>query len=136
MQKRDNEIDEASLSLMELRVDVKKTQEAMKERQQFLDDELNNNKEKEKKISMAERNAAKLRLEYQNIENARVQFQDEVGCLFVCLFLIIFLEFYILYWTFAINIALIKPKRNSFCLGLVGLCFFFELHGILLWKWF
>lgn len=79
MQRRDNEIDEASLRLMELRVDVKKTQEAMKERQQFLDDELNNNKEKEKKISMAERNAAKLRLEYQNIENARVQFQDEVG---------------------------------------------------------
>ena len=83
MQKRDNEIDETSLRLMELRVDVKKKQEEMKDRQQFLDDELNNNKEKEKKISMAERNAAKLRLEYQNIENARVQFQDEV-CVIFC----------------------------------------------------
>lgn len=63
---------------MELRVDVKKNQEVMKEKQQFLEDELNNNKEKEKKISMAERKAAKLRLEYQNLENARMQFQDEV----------------------------------------------------------
>ena len=78
MQKRDNEIDETSLRLMELRVNVKKNQEVMKERQQFLEDELNNNKEKEKKISMTERKAAKLRLEYQNLENARVQFQDEV----------------------------------------------------------
>ena len=78
MQKRDNEIDETSLRLMELRFDVKKTQEVMKERQQFLEDELNNNKEKEKKISTAERKAAKLRLELQNLENARVQFQDEV----------------------------------------------------------
>ena len=78
MQRRDNDIDEASLRLMELRVDVKKNQEVMKEKQQFLEDELNNNKEKEKKISMAERKAAKLRLEYQNLENARMQFQDEV----------------------------------------------------------
>ena len=78
MQRRDNDIDETSLHLMELRVDVKKNQEVMKEKQQFLEDELNNNKEKEKKISMAERKAAKLRLEYQNLENARMQFQDEV----------------------------------------------------------
>uniref|UniRef100_A0A7M5X734 Coiled-coil domain-containing protein 39 n=2 Tax=Clytia hemisphaerica TaxID=252671 RepID=A0A7M5X734_9CNID len=81
MQRRDNEIDDASLRLMELRVNVKTKQEDMKDRQQFLDDELNNNKEKEKKISMAERNAAKLRLEYQNIENSRQQFQDELETL-------------------------------------------------------
>ena len=78
MQRRDNDIDETSLRLMELRVNVKKNQQVMKEKQQFLEDELNNNKEKEKKISMAERKAAKLRLEYQNLENARMQFQDEV----------------------------------------------------------
>lgn len=78
MQRRDNEIDETSLKLMELRVEIRKTQEAMKEKQQFLESELNNNMEKEKKISASERNAAKLRLEYQNAENTRVQFQDEV----------------------------------------------------------
>ena len=81
MQRRDAEIDDTSLALMQLRRDGKRIQEQMKERQQFLDNELNNNKEKEKKISAAERNVAKLRLQYQNEENMRVQFQDEVPVL-------------------------------------------------------
>ena len=46
--------------------------------QQFLDNELNNNQEKEKKISAAERQAAKLRLQFQNLENERIQLHDEV----------------------------------------------------------
>lgn len=94
MQRRDNDIDETSLRLMELRVDVKKNQDVMKEKQQFLEDELNNNKEKEKKISMAERKAAKLRLEYQNLENARMQFQDEVW-IQICSFNYV----YLFHWT-------------------------------------
>ncbi len=46
--------------------------------QQFLENEVANNQEKEKKISIAERQAAKFRLDYQNSENARILFQDEV----------------------------------------------------------
>lgn len=64
---------------MEFRIRLKNVEDSMKEKQNFLDNELNNNKEKEKKISMAERNAARLRLEYQDNENTRVQFQDEVS---------------------------------------------------------
>ena len=48
--------------------------------QDFLDSELNNNAEREKKVSTSERNSAKLRLQYQDAENARVRFQDEVDC--------------------------------------------------------
>lgn len=81
MQKRDAEMDEASLQLMELRMEANKRQEGLKEQQQFLDNELNNNNEKEKKISAAERIAAKLRLQYQNVENARLQFEDELETL-------------------------------------------------------
>jgi len=34
--------------------------------------------EKEKKLNASERQAAKLRLEYQDAETARIQFKDEV----------------------------------------------------------
>lgn len=46
--------------------------------QKFLENELDNNQEKEKKVGAAERFAAKLRLEYQDAEKNRIQFQDEV----------------------------------------------------------
>ena len=47
--------------------------------QKFLESELANNQEKEKKVGVAERQAAKLRLEYQDSEQIRIQFQDEVN---------------------------------------------------------
>ena len=46
--------------------------------QEFLDDEKKNNVEKEKTLNTSERQAAKLRLEYQDTETARIQFKDEV----------------------------------------------------------
>ena len=47
--------------------------------QKFLESELANNQEKEKKVGVAERQAAKMRLEYQDSEQIRIQFQDEVN---------------------------------------------------------
>ena len=44
-----------------------------------MENELANNQEKEKRIAIAERQAAKLRLEWQDTEAARIQFQDEVS---------------------------------------------------------
>ena len=44
-----------------------------------MESELANNQEKEKKVGVAERQAAKLRLEYQDSEQIRIQFQDEVN---------------------------------------------------------
>lgn len=46
-----------------------------------MESELANNQEKEKKVGVAERQAAKLRLEYQDSEQIRIQFQDEVNFL-------------------------------------------------------
>lgn len=43
-----------------------------------MESELANNQEKEKKVGVAERQAAKMRLEYQDAEQIRIQFQDEV----------------------------------------------------------
>ena len=57
---------------------MRKREESIKEKQQFLDNEVENNREQEKRISIAERTAARIRSEYQEAETQRVQFQDEV----------------------------------------------------------
>ena len=49
--------------------------------QEFLDDENENNDEKDKKVTIAERVSAKKRLEYQEAETSRVQFKDELETL-------------------------------------------------------
>ena len=46
--------------------------------QEFLDGEKRNNQEKEKKLGVLERDAAKTRLTYQDAETARIAFKDEV----------------------------------------------------------
>lgn len=61
-----------------VKAEVRKREESIKEKQQFLDNEIENNKEQEKKISLAERLSAKFRIDYQEAETQRVQFQDEV----------------------------------------------------------
>ena len=50
----------------------------MKSKREFLDQEKQNNEEVTKKVSMAERQAAKMRLDYQDAETRRMQFKDEV----------------------------------------------------------
>lgn len=65
-----------------MKAEVRKREENIKEKQQFLDNEIENNKEQEKKISLAERLSAKFRIDYQEAETQRVQFQDEVHFVF------------------------------------------------------
>lgn len=65
-----------------MKAEVRKREENIKEKQQFLDNEIENNKEQEKKISLAERLSAKFRIDYQEAETQRVQFQDEVQIFF------------------------------------------------------
>jgi len=81
MQKRDRDMDAAALKLAELKVFLRQKEDSLNERQQFLDGEIANNQEKEKKISLLERQSAKFRLDYQNNENARILFQDELETL-------------------------------------------------------
>lgn len=46
--------------------------------QEFLDGEKKNNEEKEKSVGVLEREAAKTRLTYQEMEVARLAFKNEV----------------------------------------------------------
>ena len=64
-----------------MKQEVRAREDTITEKQQFLDNELENNKEQEKKISLAERSAAKLRMDYQEQEAQRDQFQSEVRSL-------------------------------------------------------
>ena len=57
---------------------MRNREEVIKEKQQFLENEMENNKDFEKKISIAERTAAKMRIEWQDAETQRDQFQSEV----------------------------------------------------------
>jgi hypothetical protein len=58
---------------------VRQREDTIKEKMQFLENEIENNKEQEKKISLAERAAAKMRLEHQEAEAQMDQFRSEVS---------------------------------------------------------
>ncbi|KAF6040654.1 CCDC39 [Bugula neritina] len=81
MQRRDREMDLLAHELAKLRLEVNKREETIREKRQFLESQENNNEEMEKKISVAERNAARLRLEYQEADSDRVRFADELDAL-------------------------------------------------------
>lgn len=80
MQRRDKEMDLLAAQLARTKMEVRKKEEQIQEKQQFLDNEHDNNSEKEKKIVLCDRNLAKLRLEFQEAETQRFQFSDEVIC--------------------------------------------------------
>uniref|UniRef100_A0A7M4EUF6 Coiled-coil domain-containing protein 39 n=1 Tax=Crocodylus porosus TaxID=8502 RepID=A0A7M4EUF6_CROPO len=79
----DNELTETLTAqlLAETRQDIRKKQDAIKEKIRFLANETGNNMEYEKKIASTDRQAAKLRTEYQNQDASRVQLQDELDTL-------------------------------------------------------
>eukprot|EP00058_Branchiostoma_floridae_P007967 XP_002593455.1 hypothetical protein BRAFLDRAFT_119531 [Branchiostoma floridae] len=81
MQKRDREMDANAAELARVKAEVRGAEDTIKEKQSFLENETENNKEMEKKIGASERLAAKLRLEYQDLETQRIQFQDELETL-------------------------------------------------------
>ena len=66
-----------------MKSEVRAREETIKEKQQFLEQEIENNREQEKRIGISERTAAKIRAEYQEAEAARDQFQSEVRHFFV-----------------------------------------------------
>ena len=60
-----NQIPSSLQQLGRVKGEVRQREETIKEKQQFLENEIDNNKEQEKKISLAERTAARMRLEFQ-----------------------------------------------------------------------
>ncbi|XP_034294810.1 coiled-coil domain-containing protein 39 isoform X1 [Pantherophis guttatus] len=81
MQKRDQEIDSCALLLAQARRAIRAKESVLKDKVQFLANESGNNVEYEKRISIADRQAAKLRLEYQTEENNRDALQNELDTL-------------------------------------------------------
>lgn len=81
MQKRDAEMDLLAAQLAKVKKEVRLREETIKEKQQFLENEADNNTELKKKISVAERTAASMRLNYQEAEKQRDQFQSELEAL-------------------------------------------------------
>ena len=61
-----------------MKAEVFNNESNVKEKQQFLDNEVENNREQQKKLGATDRAAAKLRLDYRDAETQRIQFQDEV----------------------------------------------------------
>ncbi|XP_068960908.1 coiled-coil domain-containing protein 39 isoform X2 [Petaurus breviceps papuanus] len=81
MQKRDKDIDFCALLLARVKQELRAKESMIKEKIKFLESESENNAEYEKKITLADRKALKLRLEYQNRETNRLQLQDELDTL-------------------------------------------------------
>uniref|UniRef100_A0A8C3EY24 Coiled-coil domain-containing protein 39 n=1 Tax=Chrysemys picta bellii TaxID=8478 RepID=A0A8C3EY24_CHRPI len=79
----DNELTEtiSAQLLAQVRQEIRKKEDVIKEKIRFLANETGNNVEYEKRISVADRQAAKLRLDYQNQDAYRVQLQDELDTL-------------------------------------------------------
>jgi len=81
MQKRDREMDLMADQLADVKREVHRCQEILKEKENFLENEKNNNLEQEKRLQISERQVAKVRVDYANAETQRVQFADELEAL-------------------------------------------------------
>ena len=67
-----------------MKAEVRSREDTISEKQQFLESEFDNNREQEKRISLAERSAAKIRIDYQEAEAQRDQFASEVCVSAIC----------------------------------------------------
>ncbi|XP_046515670.1 coiled-coil domain-containing protein 39 isoform X3 [Equus quagga] len=77
MQKRDQDIDECALALARIKQEAREKESLVKEKIKFLESEIGNNAEYEKKISIADRKVLKCRMEYQHHETNRTELKDE-----------------------------------------------------------
>ncbi|XP_008836863.1 coiled-coil domain-containing protein 39 isoform X2 [Nannospalax galili] len=80
MQRRDQEIDHCAL-LARIKQEMREKENVVKEKIKFLEDELGNNVEFERRLSAAERRVVKHRMEYQRHEASRSQLKDELDIL-------------------------------------------------------
>ncbi|XP_007518295.1 coiled-coil domain-containing protein 39 [Erinaceus europaeus] len=81
MQKRDRDIDNCALELARVKQETREKELLVKEKIKFLEDEVGNNAEYEKRISIAERNVLKCRTDYQHQEAGKNQLKDELDSL-------------------------------------------------------
>ncbi|XP_026353909.2 coiled-coil domain-containing protein 39 [Ursus arctos] len=81
MQKRDRDIDNSALALARIKQEIREKENLVKEKIKFLESEIGNNTEYEKRISVADRKLLKCRTEYQCHETNRNQLKDELDSL-------------------------------------------------------
>ncbi|XP_037695828.1 coiled-coil domain-containing protein 39 isoform X2 [Choloepus didactylus] len=81
MQKRDQDIDNCALALSRIKQEIREKESLVKEKIKFLESEIGNNAEYEKRISAADRKVLKCRMDYQQHETNRNQLKDELECL-------------------------------------------------------
>ncbi|KAI4579007.1 hypothetical protein MJG53_000881 [Ovis ammon polii x Ovis aries] len=81
MQKRDKDIDNCAVALARIKQEIREKENLVKEKIKFLESEIGNNTEYEKKISVADRKVIKCRTEYQRHEANRIQLKDELDSL-------------------------------------------------------
>ncbi|CAI9175428.1 unnamed protein product [Rangifer tarandus platyrhynchus] len=81
MQKRDKDIDNCAVALARIKQEIREKENLVKEKIKFLESEIGNNTEYEKKISAADRKVLKCRMEYQRHEASRIQLKDELDSL-------------------------------------------------------
>ncbi|XP_077017256.1 coiled-coil domain-containing protein 39 [Tamandua tetradactyla] len=81
MQKRDRDIDDSALALSRIKQEIREKESLVKEKIRFLESEIGNNAEYEKRISAADRKVLKYRMDYQHHESNRSQLKDELECL-------------------------------------------------------
>ncbi|CAD7690799.1 unnamed protein product [Nyctereutes procyonoides] len=81
MRKRDRDIDNGALALARIKQEFREKENLVKEKIKFLESEIGNNTEYEKRISVADRKLLKCRTEYQRHETNRNQLKDELDSL-------------------------------------------------------
>ncbi|EPQ03491.1 Coiled-coil domain-containing protein 39 [Myotis brandtii] len=81
MKKRDRDIDNCALTLAKIKQETREKENLVKEKIKFLESEIGNNTEYEKKISVADRKVSKCRKEYQQHEVHKNQLKDELDSL-------------------------------------------------------
>uniref|UniRef100_G3TBA5 Coiled-coil domain-containing protein 39 n=1 Tax=Loxodonta africana TaxID=9785 RepID=G3TBA5_LOXAF len=81
MQKRDRDIDNCAMALSRIKQETREKENLVKEKIKFLESEIGNNAEYEKRITAADRKVLKCRIEHQRHETDRTQLKDELDSL-------------------------------------------------------
>jgi hypothetical protein len=65
--------------LVKIKAEARSVEEQIIEKREFYDNEQRNNNERQLQMSMAERQAVKLRTQYEEAEKNRLLYENEVG---------------------------------------------------------
>ncbi|UJR23536.1 hypothetical protein I4U23_026526 [Adineta vaga] len=79
MHQRDRDIDLLAAQLVKLKADARTVEEQIIEKREFYNNEQRNNSERQLQMSMAERQAAKLRSQYDDAERGRLLYENELS---------------------------------------------------------